>query len=149
MAQGTCSIEGCGRVGKITRGWCGKHYQAWWKHGDPLWGNEHLPWPEALLRRMAPQSNGCIYFTGSLHWKGYGELRRDGRTQRAHRLAYEHFVGPIPDGMTIDHECHNRDKTCDGGNACLHRRCVNPEHLRAVPMGVNLAASRHTTYWKG
>lgn len=36
MAQGTCSIEGCGRGGKIVRGWCGRHYDKWQKYGDPL-----------------------------------------------------------------------------------------------------------------
>ena len=36
MANGTCSIEGCENGGPITRGWCGKHYKRWSKHGDPL-----------------------------------------------------------------------------------------------------------------
>ena len=36
MADSTCSIPGCGGGGKITRGWCGKHYQVWRKYGDPL-----------------------------------------------------------------------------------------------------------------
>jgi hypothetical protein len=35
MADGTCSLEGCSRVGKITYGWCQGHYRRWKKHGDP------------------------------------------------------------------------------------------------------------------
>ena len=31
----TCSIEGCTKVGRITRGWCSMHYQRWKAHGDP------------------------------------------------------------------------------------------------------------------
>ncbi|MGY8831955.1 MAG: HNH endonuclease signature motif containing protein [Pseudomonadales bacterium] len=37
----------------------------------------------------------------------------------AHRWAHERFIGPIPDGMEVDHLCAN---TC----------CVNPAHLEAV-----------------
>ena len=31
-----CSVEGCGKAGKLTRGWCPKHYRRWQVHGDPL-----------------------------------------------------------------------------------------------------------------
>lgn len=37
MGQRTCSVTGCGRGGKLVRGWCGKHYQRWVAHGDPDW----------------------------------------------------------------------------------------------------------------
>ena len=37
----------------------------------------------------------------------------------AHRFAYEEYVGPIPDGLQIDHLCRNK-------------WCVNPEHLEPV-----------------
>lgn len=35
MSQRTCSVEGCAGAHK-ARGWCGKHYQRWQRHGDPL-----------------------------------------------------------------------------------------------------------------
>lgn len=60
---------------------------------------------------------------------GYGSFRANGRTHRAHRFAYELHYGPIPDGLHLDHQCHNTDPSCPGGEACLHRRCVNPAHL--------------------
>lgn len=37
MADGTCSIEGCARTGKIVRGWCMMHYKRWIAHGDPTY----------------------------------------------------------------------------------------------------------------
>lgn len=36
MAQGMCSVEGCGRVEKLRRTWCALHYTRWKRHGDPL-----------------------------------------------------------------------------------------------------------------
>ena len=141
MPQGTCSVDGCGRWERLKRGWCSLHYQAWRKHGDPLAGGRKLHWPEALLARMEPRPNGCIWFTGHITRDGYGLVWTGNAQSRAHRAAYEHFVGPIPEGMTIDHECHNGDGTCAGGPACLHRRCVNVEHMAVKTRGENTLAS--------
>ncbi len=51
--------------------------------------------------------------------EGYAKFKSGGRQTGAHRWAYEHWVGPIPDGLQIDHLCRNR---------C----CVNPAHLEPV-----------------
>lgn len=103
----------------------------------------HLPFPENLLQRMEPQPNGCIHFTGRITAKGYGELASP-HGNSAHRAAFGHFVGPIPEGHQIDHECHNSDESCRGGPTCLHRRCVNPVHLVAKPPLDNYLASPNT-----
>ncbi|TBO59895.1 HNH endonuclease [Streptomyces kasugaensis] len=56
---------------------------------------------------------------------GYARISVDGERQYAHRVSYEAFVAPIPDGLVIDHLCRNRG-------------CVNPEHLDAVTQRVNV-----------
>jgi hypothetical protein len=87
------------------------------------------------------KTDGCWYWTASLWPGGYGQFKDKAKGSRhtvAHRWSYEFFVGPIPEGMTIDHTCHNVDPACQGGRTCLHRRCVNPAHLEAVTERVNL-----------
>lgn len=142
MAQRTCSVDGCEGT-HYARGWCPKHYQRWLAHGDPL-ATLQPGWPENLLARMEPQPNGCIHYSGHIADDGYGKVKGAERMEYAHRAAYEYFVGPIPEGMTIDHECHNRDESCAGGPNCLHRRCVNWEHLAPKLMGENLRSSSNT-----
>jgi hypothetical protein len=61
----------------------------------------------------------CWLWTGSRNWGGYGQFRLHQRLLLAHRWAYEFCVGPIPEGLTLDHLCR------------VHN-CVNPEHLEAV-----------------
>ena len=70
--------------------------------------------------------NGCWPWLAAKKW-GYGCFALEGgKVQvRAHRYAYEVLVGPIPEGLTIDHLCRNRG-------------CVNPSHMEPVTMGVNV-----------
>ena len=82
-------------------------------------------------RHVEKLPNGCWLWTGTKTSMGYGRLyiinQSDNKSVRvlAHRLAYEIFVGPIPDGLTIDHLCRNRP-------------CVNPEHLEAITLQDNI-----------
>lgn len=75
---------------------------------------------------------GCWVWTAATTKCGYGHLKVSGAMIRAHRLAWEHFVGPIPDGLQVEHGCHTVDPSCAGGVNCPHRRCVNPDHLELV-----------------
>jgi hypothetical protein len=59
----------------------------------------------------------------------------------AHRFACELAKGPIPEGLRVDHLCHNQDSTCPGGETCEHRRCVNPAHLEPVTQRENILRS--------
>lgn len=69
---------------------------------------------------------------------GYVRIHVEKKRWFAHRLAHELFIGPIPDGLVVDHTCHNLDASCPGGITCPHRKCVNPTHLEAVTRGENL-----------
>lgn len=66
----------------------------------------------------------CWEWTGSRVARGYGHFAVDGRYPHAHRVAYELVVGPIPEGMQLDHLCRNP-------------ACVNPAHLEPVSPRVN------------
>lgn len=70
--------------------------------------------------------DGCWLFTGGLTL-GYGTVRIAGtrKNAMAHRLAYEHSVGPIEPGLQLDHLCRNR-------------ACVRPDHLEPVTRRVNI-----------
>lgn len=61
----------------------------------------------------------CWEWKGNRTTDGYGRFGHDDRYSKAHRLAYEYFVGVIPDGLQIDHLCRNKG-------------CVNPAHLDVV-----------------
>lgn len=59
----------------------------------------------------------CWEWTASKYHNGYGQFGPyHGRTQRAHRVSWELYRGPIPDGMLVLHECDNKP-------------CVRPTHL--------------------
>jgi hypothetical protein len=68
--------------------------------------------------------------TGCWNWlgykqQGYGRATVRGRRQMVHRFFYEDIVGPVPDGLVLDHLCRNR-------------ACVHPGHLEPVLNTVNI-----------
>lgn len=88
-------------------------------------GRPPVPEITRFLAKSEPSGDGCIIWTGFLDRDGYGQFTAAGRRNvRAHRWAYEHHVGPIPDGLVIDH-------------LCRVRHCVNPEHLEVVTVREN------------
>lgn len=77
-----------------------------------------------ILPRVAFSDEGCWLWTGNTNDQGYGLLLWNERSQRAHRLMYEIMVGPIPEGLVLDHLCRVRN-------------CVRPDHLDPVTQGEN------------
>lgn len=90
-----------------------------------------------ILERVTVTVDGCWIWKRRTTRDGYGLVKIFGRTRLAHRAAYEIWCGDIPDDLHLDHLCHNRDESCVGGRSCPHRRCVNPDHLEAVPKILN------------
>ena len=87
---------------------------------DPLpidLGAEYASYFEDRVEKI-PES-GCWIWCYYVNHNGYGHLMYQGNCYRAHRVSYQCFVGPIPDGMEIDHLCRVRS-------------CVNPSHLEVV-----------------
>ena len=86
--------------------------------------------------------NGCWEWTGSLDGGGYSMMWHEGRCRRAHIVSYELAKGKVPEGLQLDHICH-KPETCEGGISCLHRRCINPDHLEAVTQEENTHRGHH------
>jgi len=77
--------------------------------------------------KVSVAESGCWIWTAQTSRDGYGRFAFHGRKQ-AHRVAYECLVGPIPDGLQIDHLCRVRN-------------CVNPKHMEPVTPAINSARS--------
>ena len=77
------------------------------------------------MGRVRRDDSGCWLWSGAVlrgdrpSAGGYGIASIGGRTSLLHRAMYEHTVGPIPPGLTLDHLCRVRS-------------CVNPDHLEPV-----------------
>lgn len=136
-----CRVEGCDR-NHSARGWCAMHYMRWNRYGDPLLklpvgtlrgstkGGKTLA--ERLEAKVVRNDEGCWGWRGATTKDGYPQFWAgryvDGkrRPSYAHRVAYELWVGPIPEGYEVDHTCRNV-------------RCLRPDHLEAVTPEVNRA----------
>lgn len=87
---------------------------------------ERIRQADALLAaKLEVRPSGCIEWTGALNDMGYGNIGRGGRTFHTHRYAYTLIIGPVPEGLVLDHLC---------GNRC----CVNVAHLEPVTQAVNV-----------
>lgn len=81
---------------------------------------------DQFWKRVEKQADGCWRWTGARNPEGYGQIYLGQyRKQPAHRFAYEMLLGPIPEGLVLDH-------------LCRYTSCVNPEHLEPVTMAENI-----------
>jgi hypothetical protein len=88
-----------------------------------------------ILHEDRGYDSPCHIWQGSLMPLGYGQVRADGRTRQAHRVAYERERGPIPLGAQLDH-------------ICRVPRCVNPAHLEVVTNAENTRRGDRTRLTK-
>jgi hypothetical protein len=93
---------------------------------------------EARFWTKVMKTSDCWPWVAGIHRSGYGIFRVHDKQVYAHRYSYELHKGPIPAGLVLDHLCHGWASECVSGDSCLHRRCVRPEHLEAVPFAENI-----------
>lgn len=74
------------------------------------------------------KTDTCWEWRGAASPQGYGMFCSGwgaNGVELAHRFAYRTLVGPIPEGMTLDHTCDNK-------------LCVNPDHLEPCTQKENV-----------
>ena len=96
---------------------------------------------EALRKKIESNvkvsEGGCWEWQKSCGSHGYGNIATGGqRNETAHRVSYEVFVGPIPEGLLVLHSCNNR-------------KCCNPQHLRVGDTRDNIKDAKEAGTWKG
>ena len=102
----------------------------WRRNGDPLAVKRRVGRTESeRFWEYVDKTGACWLWTGaSSH--GYGNFfiaKGEGKYKQvqAHRWSYAELVGPIPEGLVIDH-------------LCRVKKCVNPRHLQPVSQQVNV-----------
>lgn len=133
----TCTGPQCDRDVR-TKGLCKSHYEQQRKGLilKPLRSiRERNMSAEELGQWISEQveidpDSGCWIWPFSLDRKGYGRVSFQGKRWLAHRLTFSVFVGPLMDGLQVDHI------------NCVSRACCNPAHLRQVSQSGNMQNQR-------
>lgn len=99
------------------------HHHRWLRHGHSADTRIHGD-DERRFWSKVDASGDCWEWTGGRTDTDYGLFNVDRRMVKAYRFSYELLVGPIPDGLEIDH-------------LCRMRHCVNPDHLEPVTRSEN------------
>ena len=125
-----CSTVDCSQLARSkTAALCDMHYKRNWRYGSvhAVRPNQKTPWERFWVKVDA--SGDCWEWTASTRGAGYGQFGwAPDRIIDAHRVVWELLVGPIPEGLTIDHLCRNKI-------------CVNPDHLEVVTYQENINRS--------
>ena len=86
--------------------------------------------PEDIILAKIQPTGFCWLWTGKPNQGGYGVQHFQGKLWKAHRFVYTFLVGPIQDGLVLDH-------------LCKVRICVNPDHLEPVTLPENVRRSKN------
>lgn len=73
---------------------------------------------------------GCWDWAAGSTTDGYGVCYLRGKQEYAHRVSYSLNYGEIPEGLFVDHMCHNP-------------KCIRPAHLRLATNAVNSENTKH------
>ena len=139
-----CSAHGCERpLLDKKRMLCSMHYQRIRRNGTLSARKSYSSAEEAFAARTK-QSGDCIVWTGTKTNKGYGTITDSQSRVYVHRYSWERENGPIPDGLHVDHLCHNR--------ACVkisHLRLATPEQNQQNRSGAqaNSTTGIRGVYW--
>lgn len=109
----------CGRMFyPLRRGLCKKHYVRLMTHGSPSRRDARglSPIESVKFHGWNVLETGCWEYQGDRRRGGYGRVSSGGQALVVTRVAYEAWVGPIPEGHVVRHKCDNPP-------------CINPEHL--------------------
>ena len=98
------------------------------------------PFQRWQMKITIDHASGCWQWTAAVGDHGYPRFfLKSGVTASAHRWGYEQFIGPIPEGLELDHLCHTKDVPgCIATGSCVHKTCANPGHLEPVTQIENL-----------
>ncbi len=110
-----CYADDCDNKSK-KRGLCIKHYTRLLRYGDINHTSVIVGDDKKRIK-----GNSIVVDSGCWEWQryikeGYGITILKGQIEQAHRASWKVFIGEIPEGMQVNHKCHNR-------------KCINTEHL--------------------
>ncbi len=107
---GGCTVLEC-HGENWCKGLCKRHYQRKWSAGSVHAGDFTFDFCAKI-----EVTESCWIWRGALFASGYGKVSCGEKKRRAHRVAHELFIGPLPDDLHVLHRCDNPP-------------CVNPTHL--------------------